>query len=166
MRAATNPADEVARLARGLVDLKLAYEHQVVGCTEAEVAEVLKSARNFPLPAEYPEFLRRMGREAGRLLIGTDLHYPEVLDIPADAIAFAAEDAPQLDPAGKHFFAAHQGYQFYFFTREHPGTVFLYTEGDDEPVVSADTFLGWLWNHAESEATISSRFIYGNRFPS
>lgn len=81
---------------------------QIVGCSEAEVAEVERVAGR-PLPAAYTQMLREMGRQ-----VGTDdntfrrswMLYPHVLevrDIAADVIRGENADASVLEWAFPFF---------------------------------------------------------------
>ncbi|MCE6995050.1 SMI1/KNR4 family protein [Saccharothrix sp. S26] len=160
------PTVDVEEFATALVEMKLAYPHQLRGCGEDDVAQVVESANGFPLPEHYLAFLRRLGREAGRLLLGTTFFYPDVLRVPAATAEFIADAAPDLRTEGRFFFAMHQGYQFYFFDRDHPGEVFLYTEGDEEPVVVGATLIEYLWREAEGASAVSGLRLHGDRYPS
>jgi hypothetical protein len=150
-----DPTADVEEFASALVGMKLADPHQVRGCDEDEVAQVVESANGFPLPEHYLAFLRRLGREAGRLLSGTTFFYPGVLRVPAALEEFIADVEPDLRTEGRFFFAMHQGYQFYFFDRDSPGEVFLYTEGDEEPVAVGETLIAYLWREAEGARAVS-----------
>src|SRR5947209_18784128 len=74
------------------------------GCTAEEIREV-EEYWGVPLPAAYREFLAKMGRAAGDLFNGSDVHFPNMLgmreglaeileghpfdlDLPEDAIIF------------------------------------------------------------------------------
>jgi hypothetical protein len=59
---------DIAEFAHALVRLTIAGETQLEGCSEEEMAAVLERAGGFPLAAHYVAFLKRLGRQAGRLL--------------------------------------------------------------------------------------------------
>lgn len=155
------PRSDIDELALALVDMKIAYDRQLAGCTEEEIAAVLEKAQGFPLPGHYIEFLRVLGKGGGRLFRGTDIYYPE----PLKANDYAKELAdPTLKLAGRFFFAAHQGYQLYFFDAESPERVFMHTEGEPEPQLLEETFLGFLWQTARTEAASSTTGL-GDEYP-
>lgn len=135
---------EIERFADRLTELGVSCRHQIQGCTDEEVEGVVHHAGELKLPAPYIGFLRRMGRGAGSLFRGTSIYYPEPLEVNDYARKFAEEDDPGLSTEGRFFFAHHQGYQLYFFDSE-SGTVFLHTEGDNEPEILANDFLEFLW---------------------
>lgn len=147
-----SPQQDLDEFADKLVESGVASPHQILGCTEAEIAAVLDKAQGFPLPEHFVAFLRRMGRGAGRLLVGTDAFYPASVET-ADAVREFAEGDPALRLSGRFFFANHQGYQWYFFDEASPGKVFLYSEGVAEPQLLAETFLDFLQREAGSAAT-------------
>jgi hypothetical protein len=132
---------DIEEFAHALVHLKIADETQLAGCSEEEMAAVLERAGGFPLSAHYVAFLKRLGRQAGRLLRGTDFYYPEPLEANDYAVEFAAGDDPGLRVEGRFFFATHQGYQLYFFEESSPEKVFMYTEKGPEPQLLEDSLV-------------------------
>lgn len=147
--------EEMRRFASALVEMGVARPGEVMGCGEEQMRSVLDRAGDFPLPAHYLAFLEILGRGAGRLFRGTDVYFPEPIEANDYAAEFSAQD-PRLDLSGRFFFATHQGYQFYFFDRTSPDTVFMYTEGEREAQTMAPSFLEFLWRSARSEASSST----------
>jgi hypothetical protein len=146
---------DIDEFARALVEMGVAADDELEGCTEEEMAAVLENGGGFPLPGHYLAFLRRLGRQAGRLLRGTDFYYPEPLEANAYAKEFVEGDS-NLRITGRFFFATHQGYQLYFFDETEPEKVYLHTEGTPEPQLLEETFLGFLWQTARGEAISST----------
>jgi hypothetical protein len=146
---------EMRRFAAALVDMGVARPGEVLSCSEEEVRAVLDRAADFPLPSHYLAFLEILGRGAGRLFRGTGIYFPEPIEANDYAIEFSEQD-PRLDVAGRFFFATHQGYQFYFFDRMSSGTVFMYTEGQQDAQTMTSSFLEFLWQSARSEASSST----------
>lgn len=155
---------EVERFAQALLDMKLAYPHQLRGCSDEEVELVLEKAQGFPLPEQYVAFLRRLGKQAGRLLIGTDVYYPVLLEVAEWANEFAEQEDPGLDVSGRYFFASHGGYQYFFFDEGSPGEVFSYMERSAGPEVASKSFLDFLWARAQ-EAEASPATGLGDEYP-
>ncbi|PPK65611.1 SMI1/KNR4 family protein [Actinokineospora auranticolor] len=104
------------------------------GLTDAEIEAVRAAQGVSALPAYYIGFLRRMGREAGAFLVGTDIFHPRILEVPEGARELLAEnDESHLLPDGAVVFALHQGYMAYWFDpnpTDNP-RVHLYVEGRD-----------------------------------
>ena len=151
MRAAIEEA------AQRLVDAGIASEAQLRGLSEPEVAE-LESRVRIKLPESYRDFLLRMGKSAGDFLIGTDFLFPKLLGlrVQADELLRESNSSTRLGP--HHFvFAAHQGYQFLYFSID--GTndpeVFRYLEGE-EPELVAPSFSSWLLGCVDDEIAARS----------
>lgn len=108
-----------------LVDGGVANDSDIMGCSEAEIAQV-ERILNVKLPAAYREFLLRMGRGAGDFYCGSDLHWPKVLGLTEAGRELVSEDEADIQlPADAIVIVMHQGYQFLFIRA---------TEGDDPPV--------------------------------
>lgn len=139
-------------LAHFLIAQNIARPEDIRGCSEEQIAEVTASSQGFPLPSDYLEFLKTMGRGAGRLFRGTSMFYPIPIECREYAREFAEDDDPGLELEGRFFFGHHQGYQFYFLQR---GTaeVFMYTEQSGPPTFLSPDFNEFLWSTARSEAT-------------
>lgn len=104
----------------------------LIGLTEAEIAEVAADQQVARLPSSYRDFLRLMGRGTGRLLVGTDAFYPQLLGLKCDAAALLEADGQaSLVPAAAVVVAMHQGYQVYWMQDlgvEDP-PVYMFQEG-------------------------------------
>ena len=128
------------RIAIRIVLSGLAGFSEIKGCGREEVDEV-RASFGFPLPGLYEAFLRVMGRGAGRLYVGTDIFYPEVLGNREAAEDLLGEDGVAFTLSPRDFvFSMHQGYQFMYFTAaegEDDPPVYYYTEGGS-PVRVAD----------------------------
>lgn len=145
--------DAVEAAVQRIVSAGLAEPSQVVGCTQAEVAEV-EVAAGGPLPGIYRLFLQRMGRSAGAFMRGTDVFYPEVLRLRRVANGLLQECGCKWQLGETAFvFSSHQGYQFLFFDRalgDDP-PVLHYLEGDPGPREVATSFSSWLMGCAADE---------------
>src|SRR5262245_6485897 len=114
-----------------------------VGFEEAEVAAA-EARLGLRFPAVFREFLLRMGRRHGDLFCGSDLASLEQLEgfkVEArDLMSQAGVDAAVLDRAV--VFLWHQGYEFVYFVADggEDAPVWLYVEGESEPMVAADSF--------------------------
>jgi hypothetical protein len=67
-------------------------EGSVLGASEGEIEELKSQWGTRELPLAYVEFLRVMGRGAGRLLRGTDAFLPRIRQLPAFIAEFLAEN--------------------------------------------------------------------------
>jgi len=119
------------QLANTLVKCGLASTDTIRPCTPEEVAEVSADHGLTNLPAEYDEFLRIMGRQAGELLRGTDFFYPSILGLDQAGKELLEENrTSHLFPPGAIVIGMHQGYQLYWLSPR--GEVGLYTEGEQD----------------------------------
>ncbi|MBA4017257.1 MAG: SMI1/KNR4 family protein [Pirellula sp.] len=115
----------IAKFATILIERGVATESDIRGCTPAEIKAVEHDVGS-PLPQAYREFLARMGREAGRLYVGTDVFYPAILGVTSGAKQLVDEDKTGVAfPDDAIAFSMHQGYQFLFIRTG---------EGNDPPV--------------------------------
>ena len=99
------------------------------------------------LPSAYISFLKRIGRGAGNLLVGTDAFFPRIIGLKAAAIELFAEDsAPvHLNP-DVLVIAMHQGYQVFWFPTvmlDDP-MVLMFQEGDRGPLRNWGSFSAYL----------------------
>lgn len=117
--------DFISDVIQILQSRNIAERDNIFGCTDADIARV-QEQYDYPLPNAYKEFLKAMGKGAGNLFQGSDVFFPECIDLRAMAIEILSEDvsSPSLPPDAV-VFGMHQGYQFFFIRA---------SEGDD-PVV-------------------------------
>jgi hypothetical protein len=133
------------RLAESLIELKMAEPEEIRGCADGEVERISATAP-FSLPADYVDFLRVMGRGAGRLFEGSWFFYPGMLEAPEAAQEIAAEPGESLTLDGRFFCGHHQGYQVYFFEEYLPAVYYYYERHSETPVFRvADSFTGYAW---------------------
>ena len=140
------PKDAVEDAAQQLIAAGLASPGQLKGCSEADIAG-LEAKFGVKLPATYRAFLAKMGRSAGKFLVGTDFLFQDLptLRQQAERLLEQAGASVALGPAD-FVFTVHQGYQFLFFKTgaEPDPKVFLFVEGEDEFQQVADSFSSWL----------------------
>src|SRR5689334_21971166 len=74
---------------------ELAESHNVVGCSDEEIAEV-ETKCGFKLPTVYRSFLSKVGRDAGPFLLGSDYYYPRLLELNDWAVELLNEDATEF----------------------------------------------------------------------
>ena len=125
----------IDELADYLVAQGLATPATVIGCTPDEVAQARVALGVDELPEQYEQFLLRMGRACGDLLLGTDLCYPWMVRL-ADEMPDMLEETgigAVVEPSAT-FVAQHCGYQLYWLSRD--GTAHFADEGRDNPVRS------------------------------
>jgi hypothetical protein len=146
--------DAVAAAVERIREGGLAGERPLEGLGEAEIREVARRQGAAALPAVYGRFLGRLGRSAGDFLRGSDFLYPDLLPLKDYARELLEEDEAASALGPEHFvFLMHQGYQFLYFdaTEAEDPPVYLYLEGEGEPVQVADSFSAWLETAVEEE---------------
>jgi hypothetical protein len=95
------------------------------GCSPEEIREV-EGKFGVTLPAFYRCFLQKMGRRAGEFLVGSDVFYPQLLNLREYAEDLLRETRCSFSLGKEDFvFFVHQGYQFAYFRA---------SDGDDPPV--------------------------------
>ena len=106
-----------------LTERGVAARSQIVGCTSAEIEEIAGGRK---LPTRYRDFLKAMGRGAGRFYEGSDVFYPHAVGLTKGARNLVAQDPAKIAlPDDAVAIVMHQGYQFLFVRTG---------EGDDPPV--------------------------------
>ena len=114
------------RLTRKIEDIESG--HDIVGLSEQEIESVRAADGVAAFPAYYEEFLRRMGKSAGVLWVGTDAFYPRLLEVKSWAVELlAANGVSRLMGADAVVIATHQGYQAYWLES---------SAGDDPPAMT------------------------------
>jgi hypothetical protein len=120
---------------------------EALGLTEEEIRIVVDDQEVDRLPGRYLEFLRLMGRKAGRLLVGTDAFYPGILGLKRDAREILMDNGvTELLPEESIVFAMHQGYQIYWMASgalDDP-PVFMYQEGGEGVFREWESFTAFL----------------------
>lgn len=126
----------------------LAAAGDFVGCSDEEIAAVVRAQRVVALPALYRDFLAVMGKRPYPLMQGTDWAYQDLLELRQDAAELLDEndvDQSMLDDA--LVIAMHQGYVLYYIpgasTAPPDPPVWTYVEGE-EPSASFGTFREFL----------------------
>lgn len=122
-------------------------EGGVAGVDEEQVVEVMRDQELDRLPLRYVDFLKLMGKQAGRLLEGTDAFYPGILGLKQDAMELLAEcGQSELLESESLVFAMHQGYQVYWLAGvdDDDPPVFMYQEGDETISAQWDSFSSFL----------------------
>jgi SMI1-KNR4 cell-wall len=110
-----------------LIELKLAFPDELLGCTQDELIE-LEAQLGVLLPKAYQEFLLLMGHGAGKFLRGSDCFFKDLPVLKNWAIALLEENNfSESLPEDAFVFLMHQGYQFSFF---------MLSEGEDPPTYS------------------------------
>lgn len=140
-----NLDEAVARISRRT-------ELPVLGCTEQELQE-FQASHGIELPAAYAEYLRRIGKDTGSFLVGSDLCFGVLDTLRTSAEALLHDDKGPNLPRDAFVFCYHQGYQFLFFRVEaHPDPeVQRYLEGERAFRAVAPSFSSWLLQAATDE---------------
>lgn len=125
----------------------------VAGVQAGEITEICTDQDLASLPLYYEEFLFRMGRGAGQLLVGTDAFYPSILGAKEDARNLLSENsASHLMRESAVVFAIHQGYQLYWLeSLDDDPPVAFYEEGDIELRRRWETFSSFLLDQASRD---------------
>ena len=109
-----------------VIEMRLATPTELIGCTAEEIEEIKAHQNVKRLPEVYLEFLRKMGKEAGRFL-DVDFFYPGLLKMKLEAQEILQDTAPsQQLPDDAFVLYAHHGYEFIYFLTE--------TALDDPPI--------------------------------
>lgn len=122
-------------------------ESAVAGLDRGAIQQVQDAWQVEYLPERYVAFLAGLGMRAGRLLVGTDAFFPEILEMRESAISFFDENEGWMAlPEGAMVFAMHQGYQVYWFSDSAAPDpeVVLYMEQRKEPMQVWPSFTGFL----------------------
>jgi hypothetical protein len=130
-----------------LINDVLATSERPQGCSDREIEEIMTDQKVDRLPQAYTCFLKRIGRGAGELLIGTDAFYPRLIGVKDAAIELLTEDgAPIQLPPDSLVIGMHQGYQFFWFptVAQDDPKVLMFQEGDRTPNREWDTFSSYL----------------------
>ncbi|MFG1885619.1 SMI1/KNR4 family protein [Micromonospora sp. NPDC049102] len=109
----------------------------VVGISDDEIDQLRISWNFQQLPRTYIDFLRLMGRAAGKILQGTDAFFPVILDMQRASGRFFEDNLGGMQlPPGAFVFAMHQGYQVYWMesTNLSDPAVVLYMEQEPSPM--------------------------------
>jgi hypothetical protein len=102
---------DISLLISKAIDLKVASEATIKGCTEDEIQRLVHQS---PFLGEYKEileFYRRAGRQFGDLYVGSNVFFPECLSNPS-AFKVHSEHGSIALPKKYHVFMDHQGYYF------------------------------------------------------
>ncbi len=160
------PEQLIEEFAWRLIASGAAAPNQLLGCSDGEIERVRLDQEVERLPPIYAAFLRRMGREAGLLLRGTDAFYPAVLGIKRAAREILEEGQyARAFPDDSLVLDLHQGYMFCFFPSvmaENP-EVLTYIEGDLEwhPTMRWPNYLSYLESALKGAALTAQRRATG-----
>jgi hypothetical protein len=117
------------------------------GCSDSEIDEIMADQNVTRLPSAYACFLRRAGRGAGDLLVGTDAFYPRIIGLKEAAIELFSESPVPIQLGSDAFvIAMHQGYQLFWFPTVIPDDpeVLMFQEGDRGPLRRWESFSSYL----------------------
>lgn len=125
--------DTIEALKGNLLAIALRPDHRVFeGCTESEIAQIMKMQGVSRIPLLYKQFLLLMGRKGGRLQSVLDLFYPTLLELKklaSDSLEF--DGSPFQLPSDAFVFATHLTHLYYYFST---------ADGDDPPVYGFEEF--------------------------
>jgi hypothetical protein len=130
-----------------LINDVLTTRERPQGCSGHEIEEIMTDQKVDRLPQAYTCFLKRIGRGAGELLIGTDAFYPRLIGVKDAAIELITEDgAPIQLPPDSLVIGMHQGYQFFWLptVAQDDPKVLMFQEGDRTPHREWGTFSSYL----------------------
>ncbi|MBC6419526.1 MAG: SMI1/KNR4 family protein [Prochloron sp. SP5CPC1] len=140
-----------------LLETALASSEEIQGCSAEEI-EVIESKFKLQLPATYKDFLRICGHRAEKFYAGTDMFYPDILELRAYAENLLKENEVDFQlPDAAFVFSMHQGYQFdYFHTEPQDDNppVYYYLEGEKLPKKISESFSSFLLQSVEDHVRI------------
>lgn len=114
-----------------------------VGCTPAQIEEIMQKQGVSKFPGLYRDFMLEMGRGAGTLFQGSAFYYgammyfnfkEEALDLLKEVVTNFQIAEFQI-PEKAFVFLYHQGYEFLYFDTiadEYDSVVYIYVEGELE----------------------------------
>ncbi|SFP32526.1 hypothetical protein SAMN05421810_102264 [Amycolatopsis arida] len=148
--------DTVDDVVEHLVSLGLAAREDLVPCSATEIEEIRAVQRVPALPGQYVDFLRTMGRSAGRFLRGSDFFYPQLVELVEEARDLLAEnDVAHLMLPGSVVVGLHQGYQVYWMEPGEPsGRVHWYDEGEESVTRSWPSLVDFLVAQADEQKRV------------
>lgn len=119
--------------------------NRLQGCTPTEL-DSLQSHFGQKLPDEYRSFMELGGRGIGQLFIGTDIYFPRVLDLQAEALELLSDHSlHSLLPNNSMVFCIHQGYEVNYLLPHGPNPpVYQYIEGERQSVLGCKSFTDFL----------------------
>jgi hypothetical protein len=102
-----------------------AMKSTFIGCSEDEILSIEETIEK-SLPGEYKDFLRVVGRKAAHFFEGTDVFYPEIMELNSYAKVLLKENQkPTIWLQNTFVFMMHQGYEIEYF----------YLDGTEDPLV-------------------------------
>lgn len=145
-------------LKRRLLEARIATPKSIVGCSQAEIAQI-QTSLHLKLPKAYVDVLRAIGKRAGAFLRDITFYFPKVLELRqiTNEILDNWEEGKLTLPDKALVFAMRHGDQLMFFVGD--GTV------DDPPIWSYEIGSGGfiqtsqsIWDVLESELQLSEEF--------
>jgi len=135
----------------GLVLRGVISEHNLVGCSEVDIASV-EQHFGCEIPLAYRDFLTIAGRSAGKIFSGVDIFYPRLLDLEFEAEELLDElNLSGFLPADAKVFCMHQGYEInYFLPVSDDPPVFQFFEGESSSIKAWNGFSDFLMASMES----------------
>lgn len=125
-----------------LINARISATHELIGCTDTEITE-LENLIGLNLPQQYKEFLRAVGKGAGKFLQGTDIFLSALTGLKSEANALLTENSENFSlPDDAFVFSMHQGYEFTYFntTEGDDPPVYQYVEGNGSPLLTWQSF--------------------------
>ncbi len=128
-------------LIQGLVSTGALNPKRIQGCGPKEM-DALQQHFGCALPEEYAAFMQLGGCGVGNLFVGTDIYYPRVLGLKAEAEELMTEDGVRdLLAANAIVFCLHQGYEVnYMLPGSRDPAVWQYIEGSSKCVLGHSAF--------------------------
>ena len=124
----------------------LAERDAIRGCNESEIRE-LEQLFGLTFPRVYREFLQKMGRQAGRLFLGSDVFLGRIRELRQYAEEILKESSTTFRlPVNCHVFLSHQGYVFLYFVADSQDdpAVYRFVEGERAPTRVNSSFSSFL----------------------
>jgi hypothetical protein len=138
---------EISEVLDHLINDVLAPGESAQGCSGSEISELMADQGVTRLPSAYICFLKRAGRGAGQLLVGTKAFYPQIIGLKSAAKDLFTEDGVVIELENDAFvIAMHQGYQVFWFPTvigDDP-KVIMFQEGDTGPTREWVSFSAYL----------------------
>jgi len=137
-----------------LIDIGVFKLDTMIGCTSNEVDEVAQSQGVERLPFSYVYFLKKLGRQYGKFMVGDFVFYPDVLELKDFLLESMNEHSVNF-LLNKHdfIFWAHLNMEYFWFdvNDDNPTIKYWYTKNSEviELGKFSDILMSWVAYHQQ-----------------
>lgn len=154
--------DFMENFTKEVIDSGLSSWFAMQECWSLEIKGV-ETHFNIKLPTIYKDFLKKMGKGAGKFMQGTDFFYHNLFDNrKAIEEVLELENFPFSLQESYFVFSSHQGYNFFFFDTNEDAynpPVYVYQEGELKFEKVDETLTAFLQRLLEEQITAWNNLI-------